>query len=110
MRLNFLTIAISMHYFFPYERNSSWKGQLGMEDRTVVAYGCRKTEKQANVVAYGRLPSPDRVSKDLFTSIWYISLNANKAYVIALYVCNSGFTHTNNINSNQHVIKLSLNP
>ena len=36
----------------------------GMEDRTVVAYVCRKTKKLIcgmegkNVVAYGRLPSP----------------------------------------------------
>jgi len=35
-----------------------------MEDRTVVAHGCRKTKKiicgmeGENVVAYGRLPSP----------------------------------------------------
>jgi len=35
-----------------------------MEDRTVVAHGCRKTKKLIcgmkgkNVVAYGRLPSP----------------------------------------------------
>ena len=36
----------------------------GMEDRTVVANGCRKTKKLIcgtegqNIVAYGRLPSP----------------------------------------------------
>ena len=76
-----------MHYFFPYKRNSSWKGQMGMEDRLVLA-------------------SPDHVS--IYLLLFGLSLNANKAYVIALYVCNSGFKYTNTINSNQHVIKLAL--
>ena len=44
-----------------------WHGKFecyGMEDQTVLAYGCRKTNKlicgmeRKNVMAYGRLPLP----------------------------------------------------
>ena len=55
----FLKITISMH-----ENITAGRLKLcGMENRTVVAHGCRKTKKLIcgmegeNIMAYGRLPS-----------------------------------------------------